>query len=434
DKLRLVGEVHYPNLEFDTTNIAFGHILNHTEITRQTLITNCSPLPVRYRWSLLVGEGANIFFRREAELPGLLETVQRIETPASILDEDPTEAEPTSRCIEQPDAGELDTYKDVTEEKGGPACAVMNPVLRRLLDQDRQIVPLSIEEVFDITPLYGQLAPGESQPVLFTFFGHADIEACVTAACQVDDGPVYRVVMSGQASSSNYVLEPSSEQIEFGRIVCHETASGHLRLYNTGQVAFTFRVFVEAASLADAHVVVEPDNGQLEGQTDVELCLKVVAYLPKKFIVNLRLEVGHFSPQRIFVSGEGDFASLLFTLPRAGGSAASAEEAVKGRQIKHGGMDFMSDGAIHSAFQQILRTLKAEKSAAQNMPCKSLVLEDKIEIQHLQDPEMDLEHEAERRFICEYLNLLKPLKPEVDVATATHILLTGNPDFAGLSR
>ncbi|VEL07173.1 unnamed protein product [Protopolystoma xenopodis] len=47
---------------------------------------------------------------------------------------------------------------------------------------------------------------------------------------------------------------------------------------------------------------------------------------------------------------------------------------------------------------------------------------------------MDLEHEAERRFICEYLNLLKPLKPEVDVSTATHILLTGNPDFAGLSR
>lgn len=62
-------------------------------------------------------------------------------------------------------------------------------------------------QVFDILPLYGALQPGESQRVTFTFFGHANIVARVMALCKVEGGPTYEIMLSGEASLINYLLD-----------------------------------------------------------------------------------------------------------------------------------------------------------------------------------------------------------------------------------
>lgn len=74
-------------------------------------------------------------------------------------------------------------------------------------------------QVFDVLPLYGELQPGESQQVMFTFFGHANIIAHVTALCRVEGGPSYEVMLSGEASLICYFLDIT--EIDCGLQVPH---------------------------------------------------------------------------------------------------------------------------------------------------------------------------------------------------------------------
>lgn len=67
DLISLRGEVFFPNLTFEKKEVAFGCILNHTEVTRYLHITNNSPMPVRYRWSFLEdADKPAVVFHRES--------------------------------------------------------------------------------------------------------------------------------------------------------------------------------------------------------------------------------------------------------------------------------------------------------------------------------------------------------------------------------
>ncbi|TPP57524.1 Hydrocephalus-inducing protein [Fasciola gigantica] len=100
DAVRLVGEVHFPNLEFDTNRISFGYILNHTEVTRKVTMKNVSPLPVRFRWSFLVGQRTNIVFKRQARLKSSKSGSQCIET--TELDHSEVDKDVVKQSVEEP--------------------------------------------------------------------------------------------------------------------------------------------------------------------------------------------------------------------------------------------------------------------------------------------------------------------------------------------
>uniref|UniRef100_A0A8D3BS88 HYDIN axonemal central pair apparatus protein n=1 Tax=Scophthalmus maximus TaxID=52904 RepID=A0A8D3BS88_SCOMX len=57
DRVALHAEVHFPNLHFSTTSVDFGCVRNYTETHRTVTITNCSPLPVSYRWAFVEEQG-----------------------------------------------------------------------------------------------------------------------------------------------------------------------------------------------------------------------------------------------------------------------------------------------------------------------------------------------------------------------------------------
>ncbi len=88
--------------------------------------------------------------------------------------------------------------------------------LGALLNRGSPVLP-SIEEVFDISPLYGTLHPGEAQKMRVSYFGHKDVRAYVRAVCEVTNGPSYELMLKGEASVLNY--EISSHQINFDFIV-----------------------------------------------------------------------------------------------------------------------------------------------------------------------------------------------------------------------
>ncbi|XP_077041321.1 hydrocephalus-inducing protein homolog [Agelaius phoeniceus] len=51
ERISLEGEVHFPNLKMEPSSVEFGFIRPDTEEVRSLEMTNCSPLPVQYRWS-----------------------------------------------------------------------------------------------------------------------------------------------------------------------------------------------------------------------------------------------------------------------------------------------------------------------------------------------------------------------------------------------
>ncbi|KAF8564659.1 hypothetical protein P879_04214 [Paragonimus westermani] len=379
DVIRLVGEVHFPNIKFDSNAVHFGYILNHTEITKHLLMTNTSPLPVTFRWSFLVGERANIVFRRQARLPDSpLATTQRdcesisdteranaklgnevedgdeIQWENRQTQEKPiTEAESpsvsdgleeVSKQNESILPDEMKVSKDnkilAVEQESAPVetyamndptdiLAEKNEVLNCLIEQDNDVVPLGIEEIFDITPLYGELAAGETQSMSFVFYGHADIEASITAMCEVEGGPTYTMEISGGASYVDYYLDRT--EIDFDPVRFDKPAVSELLLANTGQVEFEFSITPSDLSTEIKETVVEEslysafETGQLVAEPAVgylaagETCTIRLSYLARKpgfYEKSVQLYVAHFPPKLIILRGLADFARLNLDLPR----------------------------------------------------------------------------------------------------------------------
>ena len=71
--------------------------------------------------------------------------------------------------------------------------------------------------MFDILPLYGALEPGDTEQVTFTFFGHSDIWGEVKAICEVEGGPTYELMITGEASLVEYRFDHT--EIDFGKQV-----------------------------------------------------------------------------------------------------------------------------------------------------------------------------------------------------------------------
>ena len=57
DMVALQAEVHFPNLHLSTTGLDFGCVLNQTHSQQELTVTNCSSLPVSYRWRFLEEQG-----------------------------------------------------------------------------------------------------------------------------------------------------------------------------------------------------------------------------------------------------------------------------------------------------------------------------------------------------------------------------------------
>ncbi|XP_053911801.1 hydrocephalus-inducing protein-like, partial [Cuculus canorus] len=222
-------EVYFPSLCIHTMALDFGCILNDTEAVRYTEMSNCSPLPVRYRWLFLTdGPASQMRFSPPASRCFITaqppqENITRSEGSAS--------AESSSReeAAEEPAKGlgaagdplqKPAVANDSLEAKPLPSTAPKvegteeTGSLQRRQFTQAEPVSVGIEEVFNILPLHGVLLPGESQRVMFTFFAHANIVARVMALCRVEGGPTYEVALSGEASLINSVLD--NAEIDYG--------------------------------------------------------------------------------------------------------------------------------------------------------------------------------------------------------------------------
>ncbi|XP_054152181.1 hydrocephalus-inducing protein homolog [Melozone crissalis] len=177
---------------------------------------------------------------------------------------------------------------------------------------------LGMQEVFDVRPLWGELQPGESEQVTFTFFGHANVVARVRALCHVQGGPSYEVVLTGEASCPSYQLD--LQEIDWGLQRFNKVLKAQVTLRNTGVMEFTFVVpncstGTAAKPLPGVPVVVPTTGSLAPGQKQV---LKVY-YLPGKlgaFHKTFQVQVAHLEPAEITLKGKGTFPGVTKYRPR----------------------------------------------------------------------------------------------------------------------
>ncbi|XP_044289866.1 hydrocephalus-inducing protein homolog [Varanus komodoensis] len=308
DHIHLCGEVHFPNLHFQTMDLNFGCILNDTEIVKDISMTNCSPLLVKYRWSFLTDDHES-FIRvspREAKHPTELDTAkeQELVQPPQA----PTDGRKYSSAL--PAGGEAE------EELPKMTQAVTKEVLWGVEPEEHQL--RGVEEVFDIMPLYGALQPSETQPVSFTFYGHADMVARVKALCEVEGGPTYGILLSGEASLVSYAFNKT--EIDYGLQPFDQICMAEITLRNTGKVRFEYSVLNSVLLAAEnpppGVPLTRPAASHIESGKEQVLKVYYLPGIPEVFQRTFQIQVAHLEPDSITLKGEGIFPRICLDLPR----------------------------------------------------------------------------------------------------------------------
>ncbi|XP_025115052.1 hydrocephalus-inducing protein-like isoform X4 [Pomacea canaliculata] len=194
-----------------------------------------------------------------------------------------------------------------------------NCILSALLEQEVEETPLaSVEEVFDILPLYGILEPGETEQVTFTFFGHADIWGEVKAVCEVEGGPTYELTITGEAGQVEYHFD--HKEINFGKQMYDTVAVAELVLINSGKVAFEYRALNMDPSMQSRPKpgcpILVPASGKIGPFGEQKLEVHFLPGVPECFHKTFAIQVAHFEPDVISISGEGVFPRVSLDLPR----------------------------------------------------------------------------------------------------------------------
>ncbi|XP_021264314.1 hydrocephalus-inducing protein homolog isoform X3 [Numida meleagris] len=291
------GEVYFPNLDIETMAVDFGCILNDTEDVRYVEMTNCSPLLVRYRWSFLAGGHVSqmrfsppvpkYFIKPQPKKEEGAPTEPLASVENSSHDMGEKEAAQAVGAAGEPAPVPSDADEPLETQLLPPAVKELESAAKMVSAAETQSLvetkepmefveneplALGVEEVFDILPLYGELQPGESQQVTFTFFGHANLVAHVTALCEVQGGPTYEVMLSGEASVISYLLDVT--EINLGL------------------------------------------QGYVGPGEERVLEVSYLPGVPGAFCRAFQIQVGHLEPETITLKGEGIFPRICLDLPR----------------------------------------------------------------------------------------------------------------------
>ncbi|XP_029465095.1 hydrocephalus-inducing protein homolog [Rhinatrema bivittatum] len=328
----LYGEVHFPNLCFQTNKVDFGCILNDTEVIQYIQMTNCSPLPVKYNWSFLTDDWENqIRFHSDvhkssiAELPEKLESSSETKILTDITSFRKSVSNELERLQEEKD--------DANTENLEPPFILsadrlefleVNPELRSVtwplesLPQEENHMTVGVEEVFDILPLYGILQPNESQQVSFTFFGHSDIIIQAKALCTVEGGPPYEIILNGEASFINYGL--STKEIDCGLQLFDDIVHADVVLTNRGKVGFDFTIPKSSQASSSSPIpgvpLILPSSGYIDSGGETILKISYLPGIPETFLCTFQIQVAHMEPDNITLKGEGIFPRICLDLQR----------------------------------------------------------------------------------------------------------------------
>ena len=266
DIVSLSAEVNFPNLEFSLSDIDFGTILNNTESAVTVNIRNNSPLDVQFRWWFEVPSDGGVQ-RNTAKVKSISDS-------------------------------ESDSFSKSTTESD-----------------------LTIDKVFDILPLFGQVRPGEEISATISFNGHSNLAAQCLAVCEVDQGPQYEINVQGQSSSLTF--EFSETNINYEQVMFDSICEKEITLFNSGAVGFPFSaddlVVPTTQDFLPGVICVTPKSGFLGPYSRTSLKVSYLPGVPQFFRKSFAVKIAHFKPIECVIMGEGVFPRISLDLPRSNG-------------------------------------------------------------------------------------------------------------------
>eukprot|EP00775_Hariotina_reticulata_P008964 gene8964-9139_t len=253
DWLELNGIIQFPNLTFSTTSVDFGCVLMDSMRRVSVDMTNPGSVPVEYCWSW-------------------------VKTPA---------------LEEAQAAGD--------EVQGAP-----RPV-------SSKAVQPALSQLFDILPIRGVLPPGHTEQVEFSFYAYPGVKANAVAACQVVDGPMYQVTLTGESNSIKYEVTP--QFFDCGLQPYDRAVERDLHISNTGKVAFDFSIDLSHLSRPGV-MEVSAMTGKVAAGEKAHIKLKVKSKVPARLMELVLVSIAHYEPVQVQVLVEGSYPVLALSLPR----------------------------------------------------------------------------------------------------------------------
>ena len=286
DVFPLLGSVHYPNLSFSSQDIDFGTILNDTDTLQRVRIQNTFPVEIQFSW----------YFQEPEQ--------------HSLSQHDVTHDGDNTQLLS--DSLDNDTFAVHSPTK---------PPFQPWGDGHDPFGVAPINQLFDILPIHGTLQPDEVMDVEFSLYGRANSSLSTAAICSVEQGPEYTVQLKGRASSMKYKLSRSVLKLPH----CHYAKSSLLEivLYNIGLVDFSVDISNSNWPAVPPHnntypfrLVFEPNNFLLAAGTHQVISVDFAPGVPGPFKTEFFVNVAHFQPEAIEISGEAVFPNFRFSLPR----------------------------------------------------------------------------------------------------------------------
>ncbi|XP_074748293.1 hydrocephalus-inducing protein homolog isoform X5 [Strix uralensis] len=337
ERVTVRGEVHFPNLHIQPMALDFGCILNDTEGVCYVEMTNCSPLLVQYHWAFLMDSHVSqmrfslpvskFFIKPQPPKEEGAWSEHSVSAGSSCRDggvEEPAKAlgaagDPAQEPADADDSLEAKLLPSTAAELEGAVETQSLVGINKLMQfVETEPVTLGMEEVFDVLPHYGVLQPGESQRVMFTFFGHTNIVAHVMALCRVEGGPTYEIALSGEASLISYLLDVT--EIDCGLQLFNKVTEAEVTLQNSGKMGFTYVALRPSAGTADSPLpgvpLVLPSTGYVGPGQEQVLKVYYLPGVPGAFCRTFQIQVGHLEPEEISLKGEGSFPRIYLDLPR----------------------------------------------------------------------------------------------------------------------
>jgi hypothetical protein len=150
-----------------------------------------------------------------------------------------------------------------------------------------------VNQAFDILPIRVHLAPGQSHPVEFVFYGHPGRRFEAKAICEVGGGPDYEMDLVGEASVVSYRVDRTL--IEMGRMMWDKTDESDFIITNTGRVDYAFSIATDAASRPGV-VSVLPQQGTVAAGEKLKVKVRVRPGVPGPIRELIVLSVGSVAP------------------------------------------------------------------------------------------------------------------------------------------
>ncbi|XJO77830.1 hypothetical protein BDV3_002359 [Batrachochytrium dendrobatidis] len=183
------------------------------------------------------------------------------------------------------------------------------------VDPSSQNLPTAISQVFDIQPLLGLLYPGEKQEVEVYFYSQSTDKFNIKALCDVEGGPKYELALQGEASAITFSFDKTC--LAYGTQSYQSISEQEIVLTNTGLVQFDYTVTVFSDTQFSSKIMVSPAQGTIIPRGKQKILVRYCPCVPEVSTGCFYIQIAHFEPIEIQVTGVGSFPRLSIDAPRA---------------------------------------------------------------------------------------------------------------------